>query len=366
MRYPVISTMLLTATLASGAHGGPSSELGELVKPDTRPAPATISHRVQVEDSKVVYPTACNGSAITTGLCLLGATRPAATGDFMISEPFSDDGIPVPLNTNIALDAGNYLLYQESGLDSYHPHRFSVRDGKITTIRTATVKFLDRPGQWIKLQHWQRTDGVDGAGCEAEIGNAGVHALLPGLYQANLVASPDEDAPTCERGGVTFFAAAGKGFTLRPGIATESHLSHANIYTQRSGGAALTSVNPQRFNITSIGILPSFQFYQGIHMPSTARVSGLVLSGPAGFHFVFPFKLGRGAECGVSLEAAGIPRRLLLSDCQYGPSGTLTGFRLNAGTYFGLDNLHAKTGIAGHAINSPVIVRNATFNLRGK
>ncbi|AUB82069.1 hypothetical protein [Candidatus Thiodictyon syntrophicum] len=327
---------------------------------------AAAESRVFADQFLATYPTACAGAAVT-GLCLLGATRPAAIGDFRVGAgaPAEDDP-PVPLNTNIALAPGDYILYQQSGLDRYRPHYFTVTAGKITTVQTTTVKFQNGPGRLIKLQHWQSTDGIDGAGCEAEIGNAGVHALLPGLYQATLVASAEEDPPTCERGGVAFFAGPGEGLTLRTGTAVESPLTPANTYTYRSGGAALTSVDPQLFNVTSIGILPRFQSYQGIHMPSSARVSGLVLSGPPGFHFVFPFKVGSGADCGVSLHVEGIPPRLLLSQCQFDPAGTLTGFRLNAGTYFGLDNLHTKTGMAGHAINSPVVVRNASFNLRGK
>jgi hypothetical protein len=331
--------------------------------------PAAADYRVVADQFIATYPAACEGAAVTTGLCLLGATRPAATGDFLVSiptvGPAAGDDIPVPLNTNIALAPGQYQLYQQSGLERYHPRYFSVTEGEITTIETATVKFQDRPGRWIKLQHWQAKEGVDGAGCEAEIGNAGVHALLPGLYEASLVPFAEETALRCARNAVAFFAGRGQGMTLRQSSLRENRLTTANSYRYRSGGTAFTTVDPQRYSVTALGFLPVFQSFQGIHYPGSARVSGLVMSAAPGFTFVFPLKLGSGTECGVSIAAGGVPARLLLTDCQFDAAGTLTEFRINAGTFFGLDNTHAQTGMAGHAINSPVIVRNASFTMQG-
>jgi hypothetical protein len=331
--------------------------------------PAAADYRVVADHFIATYPAACEGAAVTTGLCLLGATRPAATGDFLVSiptvGPAVGDDIPVPLNTNIALAPGQYQLYQQSGLDRYHPHYFRVVEGEITTIQTATIKFQNRAGRWLKLQHWQAKSGVDGAGCEAEIGNTGVHALLPGLYEASLSPVLEEAEPRCERTAVAFHAAPGQGTTLRQSSLRESALTPANSYRYRSGGTALTTVNPQRYSVTALGFLPVFQSFQGIHYPGSGRVSGLVMSAAPGFTFVFPLKLGTGTECGVSIAAGGLPARLLLTDCQFDAAGTLTGFRVNAGTFFGLDNTHAKTGMAGHAINSAFLVRNASFNLQG-
>jgi len=330
---------------------------------------AMAEYRVVADEFRATYPAACEGAAVTTGLCLLGATRPAATGDFLVSiptvGPAVGDNTPVPLNTNIALAPGQYQIYQQSGFDRYHPAYFKVTEGAITTIQTATIKFQSGPGRWVKLQHWQAKSGVNGAGCEAEIGNTGVHAVLPGLYEASLSPVVAETEPRCERNAVAFHVAPGQGTTLRQFSLRENALTPANSYPDRSGGTALTTVDPQRYSVTALGFLPVFESFQGILYPGSARVSGLVMSAAPGFTFVFPLKLGTGTACGVSIAAGGLPARLLLTDCQFDQSGTLTGFRVNAGTFFGLDNTHAQTGMAGHAINSTFVVRNASFNLQG-
>ncbi len=327
-------------------------------------------HRVVADPRPAIYPAVCKGRAVTTGLCLLGAIVPRATGDFLISIPIigpaAGDDIQVPLNTNIPLPPGDYVLYQASGLDDGHRLHVVVTEGEITRIKTATMQFLDRRGSNIKLQHYESRDGANGAGCEAEIGNRGVHALLPGTYQASLVSRPYEEAPRCVSNGVTFNVMAGKAVILHQTKLVANSLVPGNRFHDRSRALGLTNVDSYRHGVSEIGFLPVFQSHRGVHYPSSARVSALVLSGPPNFVFAIPMKVSRGANCGLSLEAGGLPAHVLLTDCVFDSSGDLTSFKVNAGNYYAFDNTHGKSAVAGHSINSPVVVRGVKFNLRGQ
>ena len=320
-------------------------------------------------------PADCGGPPVLTGLCLLASTRPAATGNFIAAQVVPGNialgtQYPVTLNTRLELPPGNYLLYRSSGLDSRHERPFTVTAGQITTIKTAAIKFQDTAGSYNKLQHFQARNTVGATGCNAEIGNTGVMAYLPDNYQVTLVPTRDNAAPRCEPSRfvsrvVTFNLMAGQGATLRPGTVTDQTLAAANTYRRASGAVSLTNIGPLRLDVSQVGFLPRFRAYQGIQNPSATAPDALVLSGAPHFHFIIPVTMNASASCGVSLAVGGLPRHNLMTDCAFDAAGRLTRFRVNAGAYYGLHNLAAKSAVAAVTINSPFIVGAVQFNLKG-
>lgn len=314
------------------------------------------------------YPAACGGEPVATGLCLLGSTSPPATGDFIARQRLGgghDVDYPVQLNVGKALPSGNYLLYRANGLDDRHETRFTVTAGQVYTLKTATLKFQDTAGHYNKLQHFQAPDGVNGEGCRAEIGNKGVQAYLPGNYIVSLVPTLDNTTPRCEHGGIAFNVMAGQGLNIHPGTLTPQTLSAANTYLHSSKGISLTNIDPLRHDVSQVGFLSNFRSFQNIYNPSSAAVDTLVLSGAPHFHFVIPVKMNATAACGLSLAAGGLPAHNLMTDCVFDNEGKLTRFRVNAGAYYGFDDIHGKSAVASHTINSPFIVSGVKFNLKG-
>ena len=72
-------------------------------------------------------------------------------------------------------------------------------------------------------------------------------------------------------------------------------------------------------------------------------------------------KKGR-RQCGISQPDGGLPAHVLLNDCQF-KGNKLTGFRVQPGSYYTLNNRHGKTAIEGNYINNPIVVKNVTFTL---
>ena len=213
-----------------------------------------------------VYPADCGGGPVTTGLCLLGSTAPVANGHFVAKSVQTDQPstlYPVELNTRRALPAGEYRLYRDTGLDTRHELGFTVIDGQVTQLKTATVKFQDTPGNYLKLQNFQAIADPASKGCFAEIGNKGVHAVLPGKYQVNLVATLDNLVPKCEAKGMAFVVLAGQAVTLRPSTA-EQTLTPANTYEHPSHAISLTNIGPLRHDVSKLGFLPKFQYFRGV------------------------------------------------------------------------------------------------------
>lgn len=236
------------------------------------------------------------------------------------------------------------------------------------TLKTAAVKFRDRAGRYNRLQHFQARATPDGQGCSAEVGNRGVGAYLPGNYQVSLVPTLDNAEPEFAPAGagpeiVTFNLLAGQGVALRRGRLREQTLAAGNRHRRGNGGVSLSNIGPLRSDLSEVGFLPRFQSFHGIHSPGSAVTAALVLSGAPAFHFVIPVQVDRVAECGVSLAAGGLPAHLLMTDCQFDGDGRLTDFRVNAGSYYGLHNLHGKSAIAATVVNSPVVVSGVQFDL---
>ena len=321
------------------------------------------------------YPADCGGGPVTTGLCLLASTSPTATGDFRVTYPPSGGSgtniprqpidIPVLLNARLPLPPGTYLLSHANGMDDRHAMKFTVTQDQVTTIKTATLKFQDSAGKYNKLQHYQAADGVNGAGCNAEIGTKGVRAYLPGDYYVGISATLDNATPKCGHEGIAFNITAGQAATIRPGSRVTQTLPSANIYQHPTKALSLTNIDHLRHDVSKVGFLSKFKSFNGIHNPSSATVDGLVLSGAPNFHFVVPVLMNNTASCGLSIPGGGLPPRNLLTRCVFDGNGNLTRFQINAGQYFSFDNTHGKSGVAGHVINSPVLVSGVKFNLKG-
>lgn len=314
------------------------------------------------------YPAECGGGPVTTGLCLLGSTAPLATGDFRVGHPpGGSDGIPVLLNVRLPLSPGKYLLSHANGLDSSHALAFTVTAGKITTLKTATLKFQDSPGQYNRLQHFQAANGINGAGCYAEVGNKGIKAYLPGNYTLSTVPTLDNATPKCIRSGIAFNIMAGQAATIRPSSVTEQTLPAINTYRHPTRGLSLTNIDHLRHDIDRVGFLSGWKSIRGVHNPGSAKLDALVLSGAPNFHFVVPVKINPSnpTYCGTSLAGGGIPPHNLLLNCVFDGTGKLTKFQVNSGQYYSFDNTHAQSGVAGHVINSPFIVSGVHFNVKG-
>ena len=313
------------------------------------------------------YPADCGGVP-ATGLCLLGSTEPLASGSFTAVE-VRRDGLqpavyPVALNQRVALPPGNYRLARTTGLDSLHELSFIVANGQITTLKTTTFKFQDSAGKYNKLQHFQKRDGINGAGCNAEIGNKGVQAYLPGNYTVSLVPTLTNTTPKCEHGGIVFNALSGQGQTIHPGTVTAQELPSANSFRHPNQVSALTSVGPYHHPIDKLAYLPGWKSFRGIQNPKGQLNDALVLSGIGTVHFVFPFKLTQGrSQCGISLAEGGLPSHVLLTDCQFA-NNRLTAFRVNSGAYYSFNSHHGKPALEGSYINNAILVSGVQFALK--
>lgn len=314
------------------------------------------------------YPSDCAGGPVSTGLCLLGSTAPLATGDFRVGHPpGGSDGIPVLLNVRLPLSPGKYLLSKANGLDSSHALAFTVTQGKITTIKTATLKFQDSAGQYNRLQHFQAINGINGSGCYAEVGNKGIKAYLPGNYTVSTVPTLDNAKPRCDRNGIAFNIMSGEAANIRPSNMTVQSLPTANTFRHPTKALSLTNIDHLRHDIDQVGFLSGWKSINGIHNPSSAKLDALVLSGAPNFHFVVPVKINPSnpTYCGTSLAGGGIPPHNLLLNCVFDGTGKLTKFQVNSGQYYSFDNTHAQSAVAGHVINSPFIVSGVHFNVKG-
>ena len=336
--------------------------------PQAATAATTINLPV-VDPFYASYPADCGGGPVSTGLCLLGSIAPLATGDFRVGHPpGGSDGIPVLLNVRLPLSPGKYLLSHANGLDSSHALAFTVTEGKITTLKTATLKFQDSAGQYNRLQHFQAINGINGAGCHAEVGNKGIKAYLPGNYTLSTVPTLDNAAPRCDR-GIAFNIMSGQAATIRPSSAgvTEQILSAINTYRHPAKGLSLTNIDHLRHDIDRVGFLSGWKSIRGVHNPGSAKLDALVLSGAPNFHFVVPLKINPSnpTYCGTSVAGGGIPPHNLLLNCVFDNEGKLTKFQVNSGQYYSFDNIHAQSAVAGHVINSPFIVSGVHFNVKG-
>ena len=133
---------------------------------------ASASNAVLAEPINASYPAACGGGPVQTGLCLLGSTSPLAAGRFYAARlrggTAQDPAVyPVTLNVSAALPAGSYELYRDSDMDSLHRVPFTVTDGNVLTVKTATIQWSAKASSNLSIDLSASPGTVDSQGISA-------------------------------------------------------------------------------------------------------------------------------------------------------------------------------------------------------
>lgn len=302
-----------------------------------------------------------------SGLCLLTPTSTASGNTFKVQRiegAASHPSQTVALNRFVSLTPGEYGI-SSGQLDQGYTLRFAVQQGLTTNLPLASVKFAAGAGQWYRLQHYQPRNGIDGRGCHAEVVKRGVRAVLPGFYQIKMVDSATANQPGCSPGGTTINLMAGDSVSARTYKLANQTIPRDNSYLHPNGVSALTAISGFQHPVDRLALLPKWKSFAGIQNPEAQARPTLVFSGIGGVHFLIPFELHRrGRDCGVSLARAGMPAHVLLTDCRFNGK-RLTGFRINSGAYYTVNNRHGVTALEGNHINNAIQVGNVRFNLQG-
>lgn len=358
---PATHGMLTTLLAASSVVGLAWAEPSRAADPAPR-------NTVLLSGLQPAYPERCAGIRKgRTGLCLLVAVTPAPSGAFRLrpivpgSAPTATDQA-VPRNRVLALAPGEYELYKSSGIDQHQPARITVRKGRVSLVKTATLQYHAARNVTYKIQRFQPAPGTNNGGCLAEFVTAGAQAYLPGNFLLNQ-ANGQQTNPRCELGGVTFNAVSGQGYTVRSGQVTEQVLTAADTYLHPNRRSALTSIAPAMHGIGKIGWLSTWRSHRGIPNPNTRAHAALALYGPGSYTYLVPFTFRANANaCGLSLAQGLMPQAKLLTDCTF-QDGYLTGFTVNEGSYFTYHNLYGLPGIAANKIRNRFKVANVQFAL---
>lgn len=330
---------------------------------------------VFLKEMAVNYPKQCKpsmaGKTGTTGLCLRVSTGPKVSGDFRvrsarrgISDRQTADGVPVPVNTVLALPPGDYEIFKATGIDSQNKATVTLRENRIATVTTMTLRFQKvKPSTTYKIQRFQAMTGTNDGGCMAEYVNSGAHAYLPGNFLINLTGGGEQVNPKCELGGVTFNGVAGQGYIVKPGQLTEQALDETETYLHPNKLSALTSIAPAMHGISRIGWLTDWVSHQGIPNPDAKPHAALAFYGPGNYSYIVPFRFRRNAKtCGLSLAQGLMPEAALLTGCKF-QRGRLTGFTVNKGSYFTYHNLYGIPGISANNIRNAFTVEGVNFKL---
>lgn len=308
------------------------------------------------------FPKNCARTVLgMSGLCVIASTSPKPRNRFLLSaadragQPVGQ-AQPVTFNAFMRLQPGQYLLYSENGMDSLHEFKVTIYPGAITPMRTATVKF-NGGSKANRLQHYQSSPGIDGRGCSATRITRGTLAVLPGNYQVTLTDKPDPNpAPRCLNSGVTFNVLAGTALAAVARKVSDQQPSLGHGFTHPDGVSSLASISSFAADIQRLSLLPHWKSVHGIHNPHVKAYPALILSGIGTRRFLFPFTWRpKKRDCGVSLAKGGLPAKTLMTACVF-QGRNLTGFRVNPGNYYTLNNRHGKTAIEANYINNPILV----------
>lgn len=338
----------------------PSAGFGATVQADR-------AHAAYVKSVTAKYPKKCKGAiAGMSGVCVLASTSPKLKTQFFLRKAKGAPEVqPVTPNAFNRLNPGEYLLYTESDLDRLHERRITISPGALSIVQTATLKFNPTGKQYYRIQHYQDANGLDGRGCSATVMKQGVRALLPGNYQVNLVNDEGQNQPQCLSGGTTINVMAGQGLSLNVRKVAEQTIPAENSFKHPNGVSSLASISRFGADIQQLGLLPKWRSLNGIHNPHHSALDALVLSGIGTQQFIVPFKYRpKQRECGISLANAGLSAHVLMTDCTF-QGRKLTGFRVNPGNYYTLNNRHGRTAIEGNYINNPIIVSGVNFDFKG-
>lgn len=336
--------------------------------------PAATPHYVvdAFKPIKARVPKTCERMIMgMSGLCLLASTSPKATNAFLVrsaqSSQASAQPKPAPFNAFLPLTPGQYLVYSASGMDTLHELPVTVFPGVQTVVQTGVVKF-NAGAKAHRLQHYQSAGGIDGRGCQAEIVRSGALVVLPSNYQANAVDKAETKSPPpplCLTTGVTFNVLAGQGVTGSFRSVVNQEPPTSNTYTHPDRKSSLASISNFLGDVSRLAILPRWRTSRGVHNPDAQAHDVLILYSSGTRQFMVPFTWReKKRECGISLAKAGVPAHVLLTDCQF-RGRRLTGFRVQPGSYYTVNNRHGKNAIEGNFINIPIVVSGVNFDFRG-
>ncbi|EGV17091.1 hypothetical protein ThimaDRAFT_3557 [Thiocapsa marina 5811] len=375
--------MLLTSCKdGDGSSSDPSNPTNPS-DPDPRlPAEPGARRAISLRGFTPRFPADCEQtSALPSeqgGLCLLVSTKPGGSGEFYV-RPVKErgtgapqSGILVSPNLVLSLAPGAYEIFKSTGIDAQNPAKVTVRDGRVTRVKTMTLSVPSKP-DWpyttrtstrtYKIQRFQALPGTNNGGCAAEFIKAGFHSYLPGNFVVVPTTDSEQSSPTCEIGGTTFNAVSGQGYTIGTQDIGAQFLSELETYVHRNGVSALTAMSPAMHGITRMGWLDLWRLHQGIANPDETAHPALAFYGPGNYTYIVPFRFRyNGKVCGVSLAQGGLPESDLLTDCTFAKS-RLTGFKVNKGTYFTYHNLYGMSGISANAIGHGFEVENVNFKL---
>jgi hypothetical protein len=343
-------------------------------------APAPGLDSVKLASFEPRYPKTCaglprRGSSGQTGLCLLASVEPRASGEFRIrpvTGPAPADptqGQAVPLNAFLALAPGQYEIYATNGMDSQSPGRFTIANGQVFTLRTATLGFTRsfdqkaRLPRVYKLQRQQPVDGTNNGGCLADFPSRGPRAYLPGSFLVQPPVTGMPANPQCERSGVAFNVLAGQGYRIRPARVAEQDVPANQTFVHPNRVSALTSVMPYNHGIAKFAWLSRWTTHRGLANPEVKMSSALALYGLGSITYLVPVNVRQNVKfCGKSLARGGSGAQKLLSDCTF-RNGRLTGFTVNPGAYYTYHNLYGKPAVDLLTLNSAIKVTGVNFKL---
>lgn len=324
---------------------------------------AIRTHAAYVRPIKANYPRTCKDViAGMSGLCVLASTTPRVkTRFFLRGVKGTSSNQPVTPNAFTRLAPGEYLLNTEGDLDQLHERRIAINPGALSIVQTATLKFNSAGKRYFRLQHYQDVNGLNGRGCSATVMKRGVRAVLPGNYQVNLVNDERQSQAACLSGGTTLNAMAEEGQSMHVRKVAAQAIPAENSFRHPNKVSSLASISRFGADIQQLGLLPQWRSFNGIHNPHHTAHDALVLSGVGSQNFIIPFKYRpKKGECGISLGEAGLTAHVLLTDCTF-QGRRLTGFRVNPGSYYTLNNRHGRTAIEGNYVNNPILVSGVNF-----
>jgi hypothetical protein len=354
--FLMLVSLLVMSSTSVGAVVSGSKEGGRVHTDPTQAAYA--------KPFKTRYPFNKCKDAISgmSGLCLLVSKTPKVKTQFFLRNAKKPASVQAVMSNRFQrLIPGDYLLTTEGDLDQNHELAITISPGALSIVQTAVVKF-NSPGKYYRIQHYQDVDGINGRGCSAIVMDRGARALLPGNYQVNRVAEKSQDQTQCLNGGTTLNFLAGQGLSVNSRKVLKQTIPETNRFKHPNGVSALASISQFGADIEQLGVLPKWRSFNGINNPHVSAFNALVLTGIGTHKFLVPFEYRpKRRECGISLAQAGLSSHVLMTNCTF-QGAILTGFRVNRGNYYIVNNRHGKTAIEANFINNAIQVSGVNFH----
>ena len=154
-------------------------------------------------------------------------------------------------------DNNIYYMGPDGQLQNEGPLSYWLPISGCSPITTPSLSHI-AGGNRIKLQHFQAADGVNGRGCEAEVGNEGAQAYLPGIYSVSTATRSrvSQNTPSCAHGdAVSFIVTGGEAVALHQGNILPQNISNINTYQHPTQALSLTNIDHLRHDVSRAGFL---------------------------------------------------------------------------------------------------------------